>query len=85
MLADADSNFTKAMNNFPFSVADDAIEHLFQAGESPELPGHVDIKLIDGKVAAASKYTPMNSALLAKPGKKDQPKGGATNQGGASS
>lgn len=51
--------FTKAMNQLPANLADDAIEHLFQAGESQEFPGQLDIKAFIDKVVAASKYTPL--------------------------
>jgi len=47
------------------NLAEDAIEHLFQAGESAEYPGQLDIKTFVDKVNAASKYTPLSSALLA--------------------
>ena len=57
--------FTKAMNQLSVNLADDAIEHLFQAGESSEFPGYSDIKTFIDKVVAASKYTPLSSALLA--------------------
>ena len=30
---------TKAMNQLPLNLADDAIEHLFQAGDSQDFPG----------------------------------------------
>lgn len=52
--------FTKAINQTPVNVADDAIEHLFQAGEILEAPGNLDIKLFIEKIVAASKYTPLS-------------------------
>ena len=62
--------FTKAMNQLPVTLADDAVEHLFQAGETPDSLGQLDIKTFIERVVAASKYTPLNSALLgAKPKK----------------
>jgi len=65
--------FTKAMNQLPVNLADDAIEHLFQAGESTEVQGQLDIKTFIEKVVAASKYTPLSTALLAPKAKKDKP------------
>jgi Ca2+-binding EF-hand superfamily protein len=57
--------FAKAMNQLPVNLADDAVEHLFQTGESSEIPGQLDIKTFIEKVVAASKYTPLSTALLA--------------------
>jgi Ca2+-binding EF-hand superfamily protein len=69
--------FTKAMNQLPLTLADDAIEHLFQAGESQEYPGHLDIKTFIEKVVAASKYTPLQTNLTTTTKKKDPtPKSG---------
>ena len=70
--------FAKALNQMPVNVADDAIEHLFQAGESLEAPGSLDIKLFIEKIVAASKYSPLNIPQSTKSGKKDgKPSAGA--------
>jgi Ca2+-binding EF-hand superfamily protein len=63
--------FAKAMNQLPVNLADDAVEHLFQAGETPESLGQLDIKAFIERVVSASKYTPLNTALLGTKVKKD--------------
>jgi chromosome segregation ATPase len=70
--------FLNALNQLPMQVSD--ADLLFQAGESLEYRGMVDIQLFIDRVLQASKYSPLASAVQ----QQKQTKKGGGNGGGPS-
>ena len=70
--------FLKALSQLPIQISDD--ELLFQAGESMEFRGMVDIQLFVDRVVQASKYSPLATAVQ----QQKQAKKGGGNNGGSS-
>jgi Ca2+-binding EF-hand superfamily protein len=79
--------FTKAMNQLPVNVPEDAVDQLLQAGESPDFRGQLDIKLFLDKVNSAARYNPAAPQLstLLDTKKGNAKSGTAAKQGAAAS